>query len=395
MKNDKRLSLAGLVGLMIASTLTIMVGSAIVPALPKIAIHYNLGNLVGWLVTVPSIGVVVFSVFFGKLIDKIGAYHMILIGLIFSAIFGASGYLMPTLPLLLIDRFLLGAATSIVIASSTNLISQFYTGEKQLKMIAIQGMVIQLGGVLFLTLSGSLAEINWYSSFYIYLIALIPSFLIFLFVPNVDSQRVKNNDIKKLKKVKSNTSLFDVLFITCAVNLIFFTAVLKVPSFLQNDFGYSSTFTGNYLAAISLIAVFSISFIPKIVKKFSAKTDLIIGSIAYMIGHIMIYNSHNTILLFLSVIFMGIGFGLTQTLLNDLVVVRSDSTNKGVNLSLYSLAMFSGQIMASVLCSIVIGAFGFLVCSFLAFILSILIFFFVHEEKERIEKNIECVATEI
>lgn len=384
MKNDNTLSFAGLVGLMLASTLTIMVGSAIVPALPKIAVHYGLGNLVGWLVTVPSMGVVIFALFSGKLIDKIGAYPMIIMGLFATAIFGAFGFKMPNIPLLLLDRFLLGASTATVMASSTSLISQFYTGEKQIKMIAIQGMVIQLGGVLFLTLSGALAEINWYSSFYIYLISLIPFILIIFCVPNTMVNIKRKSEKATNVNENENTGkkpIKEILLLTFFVNLLFFTSVLNLPNYLQLGFGYSSTFTGSYLAAISIVAVISIGFIPKIVKHFSVKIDLIAGFISYTIAHFVLFKTHNTIFLIFPIIFMGIGFGLTHTLLNNIIVARSSIYNKGVNLSLFSLAMFAGQIMASIITSFFIGVSSFLVCSILAFCLTFLVLFFFERKK--------------
>jgi len=148
-KKSTQLSFIGIFTLMIASSLTIMVGSAIVPAIPQIGEHFQLGNQVSWLVTIPALGVVLFAVFSGKLIDKIGAYTMMLYGLIGFALFGVCGFLMPTIQLLFLDRLFLGAATATVMASSTDLISQFFEGAKRLRMIAIQGMAIELGGVFF------------------------------------------------------------------------------------------------------------------------------------------------------------------------------------------------------------------------------------------------------
>ncbi|MGD1822370.1 MAG: MFS transporter [Pleomorphochaeta sp.] len=380
MENQKDLSFSGLVGLMLASTLTIMLGSAVVPALPKIAEQYCLGHLSGWVVTVPSIGVALCSLYSGKLIDKFGSYKMALIGLLLSGIFGTTTFLMPNVFLMLLFRFLLGGSAAIVIASSTSLISHFYTGKKQLKMIAVQGMVMQLGGVLFLTTSGRLAEINWFSPFFIYSINILTFIIILLFVPNFNNNnKLKRDNLKsnKAKNSKKNSSLIHTLILTFCVNIIFFTSVLKLPSYLQNDFGYSSTFTGNYIATISLIAVIVIGFIPTIVAKFSNKIDLLIGLAAFSIAHFLLYISDSANLLYCSVIFMGIGFGLTQTLLNNLVVANSTDFNKGQNLSFYSLAMFSGQLIATLISSIFISASGFLVCSIIAlfvFIMTLILF---------------------
>ena len=48
-----RITLPGIIALLLASSLTIMVGCAITPALPAIGQHYGMGRFSGWLVTPP------------------------------------------------------------------------------------------------------------------------------------------------------------------------------------------------------------------------------------------------------------------------------------------------------------------------------------------------------
>lgn len=50
--------------------------------------------------------------------------------------------------------------------------------------------------------------------------------------------------------------------------LVFFTAVVSLPDYLQTNKGYSTHFTGNYLASISLIAVVFASLMPWVVSRF-------------------------------------------------------------------------------------------------------------------------------
>lgn len=57
--SDKRvLGIPGIVAVMLASSLTVMVGNAVTPALPELGEVYHLGNYASWLVTAPALGVV-------------------------------------------------------------------------------------------------------------------------------------------------------------------------------------------------------------------------------------------------------------------------------------------------------------------------------------------------
>lgn len=147
---EKKLGLLGILGIMLASSLTIMVGSAITPALLQIGEYFQLRNYSSWLVTIPALGVVISAIPCGKFLNKFGAYLSCTIGLLIYGLLGISDCIMPEAISEFVVRFLLGIATALIMTSSTALISIFYKGEKQLKMIAIQGMAIEFGGVIFL-----------------------------------------------------------------------------------------------------------------------------------------------------------------------------------------------------------------------------------------------------
>jgi MFS family permease len=305
------------------------------------------------------------------MIDKIGSYKMILFGLLAYACLGFLGFTMTNIGMLLLDRLFLGAVTATLMAASTDLISQFFSGLELLNMIALQGMAIEVGGVLFLGLSGMLAEINWYSSFFIYLFALIPFFLILFKVP-----RIKGHKENK-KRVDSNIedkSIKSILLVTFFGMIIFFTSIISLPSYLQESLGYSTSFTGYFLAFISLVAVAVAGVMPKVVQRFSVKSNLLIAFMAYAFAHFTLFFARTIPLLIIGAIFMGIGFGLSQPLLNTLVVNRSNIYNKGRKLSLFSIATFLGQFISSIIVVLMTGKYAFLLASILAIIMLIIIY---------------------
>lgn len=139
-KNEvKQIGLPGVLAIMLASSLTVMVGNAITPALPELGEVYGLGNYASWLVTAPALGVTATALLFGKLIDRKGPYYTAFLGLLFYGVFGVAGAFMPNAVAIFIDRFFLGAATAAIMSAGVALITVLFDGEKQLKMIAVQG----------------------------------------------------------------------------------------------------------------------------------------------------------------------------------------------------------------------------------------------------------------
>lgn len=371
---EKRLSCMGIIGIMLASSLTIMVGSAITPALPEIGEHYNLHNYASWLVTIPALGVVIFAIPCGLFLKRWGAYITCAVGLALYGLLGTSGAIMPEMFSELTDRFLLGIATALIMTSSTALISLFYKGRQLLKMIAIQGMAIELGGVVFLSVGGYLAEISWQMSYVIYIVAFIALLLLWIFVPKIKEADISDSDKKRingkdnsLAKSKSDKVKW-VLLLAFLGMLIFFTAIVSLPSYLQIQKGLSPSFTGNYLASISLIAVIFAGIMPRVVEHFSAKISLTIAYICYGMTHLLFFCMQDNMMLYIAAIFMGIGFGFSTPLVNNLTVEYSNLQTKARNLSFYSMCIFLGQFCSSIVVALFNGDSVFLVAAILSIV---------------------------
>lgn len=368
--NDKKLNIIGLFGILLASSLTIMVGCALTPALPEIGSHFAMGHHASWLVTIPALGVVCGSLFCGRLLQRLGARRTCLLGLLLYGLLGCGGALMPNALCELTDRFLLGLATVLVMTSSTGLISQFYHGKQQLNMLAVQGMAIELGGVIFLSAGGYLAALSWQASYNIYLIAFAAFILLLAFVPQYAPSR--EIQVQVTAATKKDTTLagkspvgYVFLFAFLGM-LVFFSAIVSLPGYLQQVKGYSTTFTGYYLASISLIAVVFAGIMPHYVSHFSEKFSLMTAYSCYIIAHLLLFLSSNVFLLYAAALFMGIGFGFSTPLVNNLTVERSTAKTKAANLSYYSMATFGGQFLSSLVASVPHGTGVFLLAACLA-----------------------------
>jgi len=86
-----KLSKTGISVLLLASSLTIMAGTVIAPSLTETAMLMGFAGNPPWLITLPTLGVVLFAPLMGKLTDKKGSYLMMCRGLIPYAGFGIPG----------------------------------------------------------------------------------------------------------------------------------------------------------------------------------------------------------------------------------------------------------------------------------------------------------------
>ncbi len=335
--------------LMLTSMLTIMVGSAIAPSLMPIVKNLNFKFSPELLITIPSLGVVVFSPLTGWLHHKIGSFKLLCFGLLPYAIFGYGGVILHNSYLLIADRLLLGGAAVAVQIAGTALIAENFIGEYRMKIIAWQGMAIEAGGVCFLVVGGILGQIQWGYPFFIYLLGIIFLILTILFIPKSPTIQVSNEEDISKDKNNAKIKVLVIFFASLFSLILFFVSITHLPQYLPKFFHFTESQTGFIMAFISVIAVLTASQMPRMIKKAGAGTTVALGILFFAIGYIIIAEATLTVLLYSGAFSLGLGFGLTVPTLNHMMVEVSDSTNRGKNLSLYSLGVFGGQFASTFL----------------------------------------------
>jgi len=341
--NEVKISKMGTISLLMIASLTIMVGTVVAPGLLSISKELGVENYATWLITIPSLGVVIFSFFLVKIVKKLGYYNALKMGLLAYGFFGISGMFLEGIVPVFLDRFLLGGATGIVLVSVNGLITHFYHGQQRVKIMALQVISVESGGVLILGLSGILAVISWEYPFYIYLFAWLFFIMLCLFIPNPNIS-LETNSIENSVEIKN--SIKSILSMVLFSMFLFFTVIIILPLYLL-DFGFTEDHIGYLLAFISAMAIVAAGTTPKLSKTLQSRTILTIAFMAYSIGHLIFFSFTETFYFILGSFFFGVGFGLAMPTLNHIVIEKSIPINLTKNLTLFTMLIFLGQFLAS------------------------------------------------
>lgn len=323
-----------------------MVGTVIAPSLSGIVKNTNFSLSPSWLITLPSLGVVVFAPLIGRLINKLGNFKLLCLGLIPYGVLGVLGAFITNDYILILDRFLLGGATVAVQVAVTGFIADLFTGEKRMQMITWQVMSIEFGGVIFLAIGGVLGQMHWQYPFYIYLIAL----LCLAFVLKTLPKKVVKKETEQIKATTNAASKLKVKIIFIGALLammLFFVGFVTLPLYLPESFGFNESKNGFYMAFISLMTIVTASQMPKVVKKLNEGKTVVLGFFFFMLGYLVLATVSSLLLLVLAAIFIGIGFGFTIPLLSHMMIEVSNVQNQGKNLSLLSMGIFGGQFLST------------------------------------------------
>nr|WP_295866684.1 MFS transporter [uncultured Chitinophaga sp.] len=338
----QKLSVAGTATLLLTSCLTIMVGTAIAPSLHIIAPQLHIGAMGSWLITLPSLGVVVFSPFTGAFIDRRGAYTVMQAGLAGYGLLGIAA-IFPLPPVLVLCiRFLLGGATAAIMSAGTVLLALHFQGAARLKIMAAQGMAIELGGAFFLVAGGILGDIDWRLPFCIYLLAWILWLLLARYVPDHPQPETAEHAGRQ----PAPPAVYPVVAGAAAAMLLFFTCILALPGLLHQRAQFSATQTGCYMGAISLLAVVAAGSLTVMVKRTSVRFTLVTGFALLAAGNLLLNSAGHLAPLLLAAVCLGSGFGFTIPLLNHITVNVSTAENRGASLGYYAMAVFGGQFLA-------------------------------------------------
>lgn len=159
--------------LLLGSSLLIMGNAAIGPALTQINQVFNDPFSVSLLMTLPAIGVVISAPFVDKLMRLVGEKNALLIGLFIYGAAGSSGLWLNSIYALLCFRLLFGIGIAICMTVINHIIGSAFQGKSRTDFISFQSIAVNLGGIVFVLLSGSLAEYSWRFPFALYLLSFV------------------------------------------------------------------------------------------------------------------------------------------------------------------------------------------------------------------------------
>jgi MFS family permease len=264
---------------------------------------------------------------------------------------GSSGLYLESLTGILVGRAILGLAVAGVMVSATTLIADYYSGPARAAFMGLQAGFMGLGGVVFLTLGGALAQQNWHYPFGIYLMAWLIVPLIIRFISEPD--RYPINGPNQVSNVVERPSLPIAVLVliyglTTLSQTAFYLIPVQLPFFLTQLVQASPSQSGMAIALCTLFsAVASVAY-GKLKQRleFVSFLPLIFGLMG--IGYLLIGQSSYWAQVLVGLAIAGLGLGILMPNMSVwLSSIVSDET-RGRALGGLSTAMFLGQFISPI-----------------------------------------------
>lgn len=341
------------VTLLLTSTLTVMSGATIAPSLPAMQEHFadteNVEYWVRLVLTIPALFIAIGGLISGQMVDKFGRKPLLIGSLLLYGIAGSSGFILNSLESILVGRASLGLSVAGIMTGVTTLIADYYTGQKRANFMGLQAAFMGLGGVIFLSVGGFIADINWRFPFLIYLAALVilVAIAINLYEPKSNKEEVAEN--QAIHAAKMPLGLLAIIYGIALVYMIsFYTIPVQLPFYLQKLNASNATASGLAIAAATLasaIASFRYGFIKE---RLEFVTIVIVAFGIAAVGYLIIGNAVNYQIVLLGLVIAGLGFGLLMPNLNVWLSTSVPNNLRGRALGGLTTFFFLGQFLSPI-----------------------------------------------
>ncbi len=338
------------VTLLLVSSLTIMSMITISASLPDMTKAFstlaNAENLVKLTLSFPALFIALTAIIAGKFIDRFGRLRLLSAALILYAIAGSSGYWLNNIYLILAGRALLGICVGITMTIATTLIADYYQGKSRQKFAGLQIAVMSLGGIMFVTLGGVLADISWRVPFLLYLFPLL-----ILPMTSLSLKEPKTLHIAKSKdtSVKSPKIIWLVFINVMIMWILFFIIPVQIPFYLKSIGIEKNTLIGIAIASTTFFSVISSLSFSRIKDRLSYQQVFGIGYLLMALSFASIAYGGSYAMVMLGMLLAGLGMGLMIPNANVWVMQLAPEQIRGQEIGRLTTFWFMGQFLSPII----------------------------------------------
>jgi MFS family permease len=245
--------------------------------------------------------------------------------------------------------------------TATALIADYYTGPARGQFLGLQAAFMALGGVVFLSVGGFLADVNWRMPFVLYLVALLLAPCVLVFLP--EPQRIVTDE-PAARSIQDNTTQFParLVALTYAIALlsqiVFYTIPVQLPFYLQTLVQASAFQSG---LAIALCSFFS-AVTSLLYQRIKARLNFVnIYGIAFLniaLGYGLLSLAQGYELIIPGLAIAGLGLGLLMPNMNFCLTSVTPDTARGRVLGGLTTGFFLGQFTSPLISQPLSNAIG-------------------------------------
>lgn len=350
--------------MLMISTLTIMSGATISASLPGIAARFadvdNVALLSRLVLTLPAAFIALFSPAAGFVVDRFGRKPLLLASLVLFTLAGASGLFADTLPGLLVGRAVLGIAIGGIMTATTALVGDFFQGAARDRYMGLQQAFVGIGGTIFLTGGGFLAEVHWRGPFLIYAVAILLLPAAVAFLPEPRRAPTKGLVEGQGRLGGRGVTLLALLFAAAIINMIaFYMIPTQLPFYLAHLGFAAPSLAGTAIGAGQLVGVVSALAFAPVRRRLGIMGVFSLGFVSAGLSFLLLSYAQSYAGVLLAMAVSGVCMGTIMPNFAAAAMVLAPPALRGRISGLLVASIFAGQFLSPVVSQPLISASGF------------------------------------
>lgn len=347
--------------LLLTACLTIMSGATIAPSLPAITEAFsgtdNIELLSRLVLTLPALFVAISSPFIGKIADRVGRTRLLVACIVLYTVAGTTGLYLGSVYGLLAGRAFLGVAVAGIMTLGTALAGDHFNGAERDRYMGFQQAFTGVGGLVFLTAGGFLADFDWRYPFAIYALALPLAPLVWrvLFEPKREASVSRADD----PETDGSESIVPLCIVALLVSGCFYVIPSQLP-YQLNELGIAApSIAGLSIGLLTLMATMASLAYGPVRERIGPNSIFAIGLTAMAAGLALIGISPSLVGVLCGTGITGLGQGLIMPNILARAMSASPSHRRGRIAGLVTACLFIGQFISPLLSQPAISLFGY------------------------------------
>lgn len=296
--------------ILVLSIFTVSAGAtaATVPLMMKSFPNIS-GTTIELLMTVPSLGIILFTPLSNFVADHLGVKRTILTGLTLIFIGGIIPAITLNFPLIFTSRIIMGLGTGLLMSFSQSLIIQMYAGQEQQRMLGLSSVFQGLGMFIMTYAAGVLLTGGWQMSYWIYLIVLPIILLVAGYVPKNAGKVVSEDDQPVASSKKIDGKIWILALFAFLFNSTFAFISIKFATLVVSR-NYGSASDASTLLGLMAFAMVAGGFLFMFIQKRWSNYSMAIGLGFATLAFVILSVSYSLALSAVGVILVGISVSL-------------------------------------------------------------------------------------
>lgn len=336
--------------------ITVMGGALIAPGLPELARSIGASPTgAGLIITAHGLAVALLGPFVGLALDRVGRIRILVPALFLNAVVGIGGSFAGNLPIMLLDRFLLGITLAGIMGGMLALAGDLHRGPQLNRVMGLNATAMNFGGVILPVAGGFLASLGWRYPFFLYGAAFplgLATAVVFrdrLRSPQLPAgTRTSAEYTAELRAALTNHTVITLLGMIGAAGLILYTIVIYLPLRLEQDLLLGPAASGIALGTLNLSASgasLALGYTAHRLRPVLTYSLAWLG-IALSLGLIPYFSITPTLIL--AAVF-GFSLGCIMTLTSILLITVTPAPVRGATMAMQPAITFLGIFLSPIL----------------------------------------------